>query len=79
MSRKWRYVLYVYAAGAIVMEANLVLQAYDNGGFQRQHSIVGWIITLAFHLAFDALWPLLAVVLALVYFGVLPSGIRDLF
>jgi hypothetical protein len=79
MSRKWRYVLYFYAAGAFVMEANLILQAYENGGFQRQHSIIGWIITAASHLAFDALWPLLVVILTLVYFGVLPGGIWDLF
>ena len=75
MSRKWLYVLYAYAAGAIVMEAILVLQAYENGGFQRQHSITGWIITAASHLAFDALWPLLVVILVLVYCGVLHGGI----
>jgi hypothetical protein len=67
MGRKWRYVLFIYAAGALVMEATLILQAYENGGFQRQHSIIGWIITAAVHLAFDALWSLLAVISALVY------------
>jgi hypothetical protein len=79
MSRKWRYFLYFYAAGALVMEANLILRAYENGGFQRQHNIGDWFVIAAFHLAFDALWPLLVVVLALVYFGVLPGGIWDLF
>jgi hypothetical protein len=79
MSRKWQYVLYIYAAGAFVMEATLILQAYENGGFQRQHSIIGWIITAASHLAFDALWPLFVVILTLIYFGVLPGGIWDLF
>jgi hypothetical protein len=55
MSRKWRYLLYVYAAGALAMEVTLILQAYENGGFQRQHGIIGWIVTAALHLAFDAL------------------------
>lgn len=79
MNRKWRYVLYVYVAGALVMEAGQIRHAYENGGFQRQHSIFGWIITATAHLTFDALWPLLVVILILVYFGVLPGGIWDLF
>jgi hypothetical protein len=79
MSRTWRYVVYVYAAGALVMEIDQILQAHESGGFQRRHSIVAWIITAALHLAFDALWPFLVVILILVYFGVLPGGIWDLF
>jgi ABC-type multidrug transport system permease subunit len=60
------------------MEAMLVLDAYGNGGFQRQHSLVDLIIIAALYLASAALWPLLVVLLILVYFGVLPGGIWDL-
>jgi hypothetical protein len=79
MGKKRRYILYVYAAGALITEALLVLDAYGNGGFQRQHSVSQLMIIAAFHLAFDALWPLIVVILTLVYLGVLPGGIWDLF
>jgi hypothetical protein len=59
MGRNWRYVLYIYLAGALIMEAMLVLDAYGNGGFQRQHSLVDLIIIAALYLASAALWPLL--------------------
>jgi len=78
MGRNWRYVLYIYLAGALIMEAMLVLDAYGNGGFQRQHSLVDLIIIAALYLASAALWPLPVVLLILVYFGVLPGGIWDL-
>ncbi len=78
MSKKWRYVLYIYLAGALVMEATLILNAYGNGGFQRQHSVRDLMILTALYLTTAALWPLLIVILALVYFGVLPGGIWDL-
>jgi hypothetical protein len=78
MGRKRRYVVYIYAVGALVVEACLVLDAYGNGGFQRQHSVIGLIIIAALYLATAALWPLLIVILALIYFGVLPGGIWDL-
>jgi hypothetical protein len=78
MSKKWQYVLYIYAAGALIMEATLILDAYGNGGFQRRHSVRDLMILTALYLTTAALWPLLIVILALVYFGALPAGIRDL-
>ena len=78
MGKKWRYILYIYAAGALIMEATLILDAYGNGGFQRQHSVTDLIVLAALYLAVAALWPLLIVILTLVYFGVLPAGIWDL-
>src|ERR1700681_3971687 len=70
MGKKWRYILYIYAAGALIMEATLILDAYGNGGFQRQHSVTDLIVLAALYLAVAALWPLLIVILTLVYFGV---------
>ena len=77
VSRKGRYP-FIYVTGALVMEASQILQAYANAGFQRQHGIVDWLFIAALNPAFDALWPLFVVILALVYFGVLPGGVWDL-
>jgi hypothetical protein len=72
MGRKLRYVSYIYMTGALVMEATLVLSAYENGGFQRAHTLSDLILLAAIYLTAAALWPLLVVTLTLQYFGILP-------
>jgi hypothetical protein len=72
MSRKWQYVLWFYAAGAFLVEAMLVFGAYDNGGFQREHSARDLLVLAVLYFAAGALWPALILVVGLQYFGVLP-------
>jgi hypothetical protein len=72
MGRKWRYVFYIYATGALITEASLVLNAYESGGFQRAHTVSDLILLGAIYLTTAALWPLLIATLTLQYFGVLP-------
>ena len=55
MDREWRYVVCIYVAGALITEVTLVLDAYGNGGFQRQHSVSDLIVIAAVYLATAAL------------------------
>jgi hypothetical protein len=73
MGRKWRYLLWFYLTGALLTAAMLFLTAYSNGGFQRHHSIVDLLVLAALYSATALLWPVLFIVLALQYFGVLPA------
>jgi hypothetical protein len=71
MSKKWRYALWVYLAGALLMEAVLLLEAYRNGGFEREHSVRDLLEIGILHLAAAALWPVLIVVEIFQYFRIL--------
>jgi hypothetical protein len=75
MGRKWRYVLWVYVAGALLTAALYLQGAYENGGFQRHHSMIDLLVLAALYLATAILWPVLIVVGILQYFGVLPHPI----
>jgi hypothetical protein len=72
MGRKWRYASYIYLIGALATEAMLIVGAYQNGGFQREHTPRDLAIIALMHLAVAALWPVLIGTLALMYLGVLP-------
>jgi len=75
MSRHGRYAIWIYAVGAFAVEVLLMLQAYANGGFQRSHDAADLLVIVAFHLLTAMLWPLLIVVGALQYAGLLPHPI----
>jgi hypothetical protein len=75
MSKKWRYALWVYLAGALLTETTLFLEAYRNGGFQREHSISDLLVLAIFYLTSAAFWPVLLVVGILQYFGILHQPI----
>lgn len=75
MSWRLRCSLWIYAIGAIVMEALLLVGAYQAGGFERSHTFWDLIAIGALHLVTAALWPLVIVVVALQWFGVLPQPI----
>jgi hypothetical protein len=53
----------------------LVQNAYSNGGFQRHHSMVDLLVLAVLYSTTALLWPVLFVVVALQYFGVLPATI----
>ena len=72
MGRKWRYIIYIYITGALIMEAALVLNAYGSGGFERAHTVSDLIVLTGIYLTAAALWPLLIATLTLQYFGILP-------
>jgi hypothetical protein len=72
MSRKWRYVNYIYLIGALATEATMMVGAYQNGAFQREHAPRDLAIVALMHLAVAALWPVLIGTLALMYLGILP-------
>lgn len=69
MGKKRRYVLYIHMAGALITEAALVLNAYENGGFQRAHAVSDLILLGAIYLMAAALWPLLIATLIFQYFA----------
>ena len=73
MGRKWRYLLWFYLTGALLMAVMLVQTAYSSGGFQRQHSMVELLVLAGLYSAATLLWPVLFVVVTLQYFGVLPA------
>jgi predicted methyltransferase len=72
MRRKWRYVGFIHLIGALATEIILNYGAYENGGFQREHTARDLTVITAIYLGTAALWPALIVVLALMYFGALP-------
>jgi hypothetical protein len=72
MGKKWRYASFLYLIGAFATEVMLIYGAYENGGFQREHTARDPAIIAAIHLATAALWPALIVIPALMYFGALP-------
>jgi hypothetical protein len=75
MSRKWRYVLCAYVAGALLTAVLLVQSAYLSGGLERPHAAGDFLLIAAVNLAMIILWPLLILVGLLQYFGVLPYPI----
>jgi hypothetical protein len=75
MSRKWRYILWVYGAGALITLTLFVHSAYMSGGFQRPHAVVELLFIAALYLVTAMLWPVLIVIGILQYFGVLPQPI----
>jgi hypothetical protein len=75
MGRKWRYVLWVYVAGALLTAAVMIQNAHANGGFQRKHSVFDLLVLTALYAATSILWPVLVVVVILQYFGILPHPI----
>ena len=75
MGRKWRYVIWVYVAGAVVTVVLCVLNAYGNGGFQRHHGVMDLLTIAAIYLAAAILWPVLIAWAILLYFGLAPDTI----
>jgi hypothetical protein len=75
MGRNWRYVLWVYVAGAVATLALLIQNAYGNGGFERHHNGADIVIIAATYLAAAALWPLMIVWIILIYFGLVSDTI----
>lgn len=64
-----------YLAGGAICELTALWGAYDSGGFERHHTLADLAIIGAIHLAVVWLWPVVLVVLALQYFGLLPYPI----
>ena len=75
MSRKWRYLPWIYLVGALVVDVLLMLQAYASGAFQSSHDAAGLLVPAALYLLAATLWPLLIVVGALQYVGLFPHPI----
>ena len=75
MSRKWRYVLWAYGAGALITLTLFVHNAYMNGGFQRHHDAMDLLVLAALYSVTAMLWPVLIVIGVLQYFGLLTQPI----
>jgi hypothetical protein len=75
MKRGLRVALWVYLAGAVACELLSLWVAYDNGGFQRHHTLADLAIVGSLDLATAMLWPVVLVVVVLQYFGFLPHPI----
>ena len=72
MSWRLRFSLWTYAVGAGVMEALLLVGAYQGGGFERSHSIWDLVQIAIYHVVIAALWPLVVVAIILQSVGLLP-------
>ena len=72
MRKMWRYASYIYLIGALATEVMLMVDAYQNGAFQREHTSRDLAMVAFLHLAVAALWPVFIGTLALLYLGVLP-------
>jgi hypothetical protein len=75
MKRGIRIALWVYLAGALIFELEMLWSAYDNGGFQRHHSAADLAILALFYTAVPLLWPAVVVMIVLQFIGVLPPTI----
>lgn len=62
MGRKWHWVLWIYVAGFLLMQAHNLYAAYASGGFQREHGTRDLLVLAAIYLGFGALWPVVLVV-----------------
>ena len=75
MKRRTRIILWVYLVGVVIVELLLLWGAYDNGGFQRHHTLTDLAVIAGLHMAAGLLWPVVVVVIVLQYFGLLPHPI----
>jgi hypothetical protein len=72
MTRTRPFILWIYLIGVVMCESLLRWNAYDNGGFQRHHTLADLVVLAGFYLAAGLLWPIVFVMGALQYFGLLP-------
>ncbi len=73
MNRKIRIVLRVYLAGIVLFELTALRATYVMGGFSRIQSVRDIRLGVAASLAVNALWPIVAIIIALRLLGILPS------
>jgi hypothetical protein len=73
MNRRAKYALAVYLLGAAAVEAILIYNAISNGGIARlaNKGAADILLTIAIHLAFSLLWPVLPIIAVLQYLGLL--------
>jgi hypothetical protein len=67
--------LWIYLIGVAMCESLLLWGAYDNGGFQRHHTLTYLMVLAGFYLAAGLLWPIVLVIGVLQYFGQLPQPV----
>jgi hypothetical protein len=58
MKRWQRIALNVYLTGAVIWGLVLVMSAYNNGAFQRPHTLTGFAFIAVEYIAMALLWPL---------------------
>src|SRR5262249_54314642 len=75
-SRILRVSFEVYLAGCVVTGIILVWSAVDNGGLQRQHSLREWLVIAVFYVVSAGLWPIMLVVVVLMYFRIIHGPIE---
>jgi hypothetical protein len=71
MNRKLRMALWIYISGIVLLELSALHSAYLIGSFSQIRSVPELVLGLAMSLALNALWPIMAVILALQLLGLL--------
>jgi hypothetical protein len=66
----------VYLAGCVVTGIILVWSAVDNGGLQRQHSLLEWLVLGGLYVVCAGLWPIGLLVFVLMYIGIVHSPVE---
>jgi hypothetical protein len=79
MKRLRRIAIWIYVIGALMMAGDILQTTYENGGFERSHSLNVWILAVLIYGASIALWPILLVWWLLVRLHILPAGPITLF
>jgi hypothetical protein len=72
MNGKIRVALWIYVTGIVLLELSALHSAYLTGGFSRIQSARDVLLGVATSLAVSALWPIIALMLALQLLGLLP-------
>jgi hypothetical protein len=75
MKRRTKIILWIYLVGFAICELLLLWGTYDSGGFQRHHTLTTLVVITGYHLVAGALWPIVAIIGTLQYFGFLPHPI----
>jgi hypothetical protein len=73
--RTIRVGIVLYFVVAIAFAIYLIWSGIDGGGLERQHDLRDWVVTILFYAATVALWPILVVVILLMFLGIIHGPI----
>ena len=76
MKQSAQVALAIYLTGAAVMMAYLGWSGVASGGLERHHDFKDGLFLAAIYTATCALWPVMLVLIVLIYFGVIQGPIE---
>jgi hypothetical protein len=76
MRHRLKVGLAIYFLGFLICELLILWGAYQNGGFDRSHTLNDLTITATYYLVTGLLWPVVLIVVILQLLGFLPHPIE---